>query len=82
MNVAVPWMPGMTEKQYFDANLACGQMQPAGSITKIGSILLPGCGASDWRVILEPWMRDEYAERERALICQSCGKRTDITVVP
>jgi hypothetical protein len=55
-----------TKKQFFDANLKCGQHSWMGQ----------GCGASDFRVWRLVWMHpDDYY-----LTCKKCGARNDVTV--
>ena len=61
------WTAGMTKREFFNANVRCGQWPP---------MLAKGCGANNWRVFSAPWMVDG----EQEIICQNCGARCDVEV--
>lgn len=75
VSAVVPWTPGTTEREFFNNNLACGELQCE---TQQGT-LVAGCGARDWRVWRLAWMSNE-PYRERELICMKCHCRTYVMV--
>lgn len=78
------WTPGMTEAEFFNANLRCGTpgFYPYKEFTReirplhIGADGRPGCGASSWRVFRVPWMH----RGQRELVCLNCGAATEVEV--
>jgi hypothetical protein len=71
------WRPGMTEKQWFDVALRCGELERSyDSIGKRAAMAMGLCEVSDWRVIrlnlMAPW--------ERALQCNKCRLWTLVTL--
>lgn len=76
----VPWKPGMTEKQFFDANVFCGQLPvQCKGLENVTFGSGHGCGARNWRVWKAPWMsgtKEDKEPRQRELKCVKCGKST------
>jgi hypothetical protein len=71
------WQAGMTEKEWFDVALKCGELERSyDAIGRRSETAMGHCGAQDWRVIrfnlMAPW--------ERALQCHQCGLWTLVTL--
>ena len=71
---STPWKPGMTEREFFNANLKCGDLPRSNRPIGTTMISAPPCGAADWRVIKLNIM----AYNERSLQCQKCGYWTAV----
>src|SRR5205814_743730 len=84
VEVTTQWAPGMTEQQYFNANLSCGQFPLLAKELKYGvpPYRIDGCGAKSCRVFRERWMENSVERRERDLVCQECGGHTHVVVLP
>jgi hypothetical protein len=70
--------PGMTEKQWFDSSVKCGDLERSTDAFGAHPVVMAyrPCGASDWRVIRLSLM----AHYERALQCNKCGLWTLVTM--
>jgi len=72
------WREGMTEKEWFDVALKCGELERFYDSWGRRDAFMSGksCGVGDWRVIKHviffPW--------ERALQCNRCKLWTLVTV--
>jgi hypothetical protein len=62
----------VTEREFFNANLKCGDLPLSLRSENYVAISGKGCGSRDWRVI-KPNL---FAYNERRLICRGCSYDT------